>query len=129
MERDERWREFAFGAWEGLTWEEIARRWPDVSQHGDTAAKLYAPPDGETFERVCERVANALRSLRESSHERVLVVTHAGPLHAMLHTLFGDRAEMQELLGLRFSPASITRIEIAADGSQVVSLNEVGHLD
>lgn len=128
--RDPRWREFAFGEWEGLTWEQICERWPHLAQHGATAAKLYTPDGGESFDAVEVRVSQSLRELRESGYEHVLVVTHAGPLHAMLHAFFGDReAEMAEVFGVRFSPASVTRVAWEEDGSaQLLSLNEVAHL-
>lgn len=129
VQADERWREFAFGQWEGLTWEEIAARWPVVDEHGHTAAERYTPPGGETFDTVCVRVAAALDELRATGASCILVVTHAGPLHAMLHTLFGDRqAEMQEVLGVRFSPASITRVALGDDAPEILALNEVSHL-
>jgi broad specificity phosphatase PhoE len=128
--RDERWREFDFGEWEGLTWEEIVERFPEMLEHGTTAAKRYAPPGGETFEAVCGRVGRALEELRATPYGNVLVVTHAGPLHAMLHTLFGDRgAQMQEVLGVRFSPASVTRITIDDGRPELIALNDVAHLD
>lgn len=126
--QDPRWREFAFGEWEGLTWEEIVARRPEYAAHASTAAKRYAPPGGETFETVCARVADALADLRAGSEGRVLVVTHAGPLHAMLHTLFGDReAEFQEALGVRFTPASITRVSFASGEAELVQLNDAAH--
>jgi broad specificity phosphatase PhoE len=130
VERDRRWREFAFGEWEGLTWDEIAERWPDVAEHGSTAAKLYTPPGGESFEAVRARVSEAIQRLRTGGYQSVLVVTHAGPLHAMLHTFFGDRqAEMAETLAVRFWPASVTRIDVDDEGrADLLTLNEVAHL-
>ena len=129
MRRDARWREFAFGEWEGLTWDQIVARFPEAADRHWSTAKTYAPPGGETFEAVQARVAEALAELRESGHSNVLIVTHAGPLHAMLHTLFGDReAEMAEVLAVRFSPASVTRIALDEDGAELLSLNDVAHL-
>jgi broad specificity phosphatase PhoE len=129
IETDVRWREFAFGQWEGLTWEEISARWPQMAQRGHTSAKRYEPPEGETFEAVCSRVAAALNDVRSAQIERVLIVTHAGPLHAMLHTVFGDRlAGMEEAVGLRFSPAGITRLRLEQDAAEIVALNDVAHL-
>ena len=126
---DPRWREFAFGEWEGLTWEEIAQRWPEIAEQAATAAKAYAPPGGETFDAVRERVGSALDELRASNHLHALIVTHAGPLHAMLHHLFSDReSEMPELLGIRFTPASITRIAIEDGEPVLLGLNDVTHL-
>ena len=124
MQRDARWREFAFGQWEGLTWDEIAERWPHAREHGATAAKRYTPEGGESFEVVCARVANAIADLQTSGFERILVVTHAGTLHAMLHTLFGEReAEMQEVFGVRFSPGSVTRVRLDVGRAELLSLN------
>lgn len=128
MERDPRWREFAFGEWEGLTWDEILQRHPDLAESASTSVKRYIAPRGESFEDVLLRVESALAEVRASGHANVLIVTHAGPLHAMLHTFFGHReAEMQEVLGVRFSPASITRIEIADGEASLLALNDVAH--
>jgi broad specificity phosphatase PhoE len=126
--RDARWREFAFGEWEGLTWEQIVRRWPNAAERGRTAATLYAPPGGETFDQVLARVEQALSELRAGSYKNVLVVTHAGPLHAMLHAFFGS-PESNPMLAVRLSPASVTRIAIEDGKAQLLALNEVAHLD
>ena len=126
---DRRWREFAFGEWEGLTWEEIAQRWPEIAEQAVTAAKAYAPPGGETFDEVRARVGNALDELCASKYLHVLIVTHAGPLHAMMHHLFSDReSEMQEMLAIRFTPASITSIAIEDGEPELLGLNDVAHL-
>lgn len=130
VQRDPRWREFAFGEWEGLTWDEICARWPHLAQHGAAAAKLYTPVGGESFDAVRERVAQALGDLRSRGCANALIVTHAGPLHAMLHTFFGEReAEMAEALAVRFSPASVTRVAVDEAGTaELLSLNDVAHL-
>lgn len=126
VERDERWREFAFGQWEGLTWDEIVERWPYLAERSGTAARLYAPQGGETFEALCERVHRAIGDLRSGGYGNVLVVTHAGPLHAMLHAFFGEReGEMQEALSVRFSPGSITRVRLEKGRAELLALNEV----
>ena len=126
IQLDTRWREFAFGQWEGLTWEQIVERWPEAQ---GVTAHSYAPPGGETFAAVRERVGAAIDELVAGGYDHVLVATHAGPLHAMLHYIFSEeQAELHELLGVRFTPASITRIAIDRDGAELVSLNDVSHL-
>lgn len=129
VERDPRWREFAFGEWEGLTWEQIAERFPEAAQRHWSSAKEYAPRGGETFASVQARVAQAIGELSRSGFSNVLVVTHAGPLHAMLHTFFGNReAEMQEALAVRFSPASVTRVALHEGRAELTALNQIAHL-
>jgi ribonuclease H / adenosylcobalamin/alpha-ribazole phosphatase len=127
---DARWREFDFGAWEGLTWDEIAERWPESAVDTPYSAASYHPQGGESFDDVCARVADALNDLRAGQHHNVLVVTHAGPLHAMLRVLFsGENKEGQEMSGVRFLPASITRVRFIDGRAELVSLNEARHLD
>lgn len=126
---DPRWREFHFGDWEGLTWDDIVRRWPDAAGKAATSARDYAPPGGETFEEVRTRVGVAIDELRDTGVQNALIVTHAGPLHAMLHHVFsGSQADAHDLLGVRFTPASITRVRIDAEGPELVVLNDVAHL-
>lgn len=130
VQRDARLREFDFGAWEGLTWAEIVARWPEFADQGGTVAKSYTPEGGETFAAVCARVAAFLADVRATSFERVLVVTHAGVLHAVLDVLgaaIDDRAG--DHLALAFSQASITTIAMEGEQARLITLNDVSHLN
>lgn len=118
MELDPRWREFDFGDWEGLTWEQILKTAPELSGLPGIAVDRYAPPHGETYERVRERVASALGALEERDGH-VLIVTHAGPLHAALDVLVGDGA-----MDTRLAPAGITRLQRAAGGWRLLALGQ-----
>jgi broad specificity phosphatase PhoE len=70
-------RERHFGTWEGLTDKEILARFP--------AAKSGSWGDGETKEEMRERVLAGLRRIAaEHPGGRVLVVTHGGPVRALL---------------------------------------------
>jgi broad specificity phosphatase PhoE len=123
LERDPRWREMQFGAWEGLTWKEIVARNPELAERPANAPRFYTPQGGESFEAVGERVADAVASLAERASEgsRILVVTHAGPLHALLRVLLGESEAAA--LGVRFVPASVTRFALSPAGARIVDLN------
>ncbi|HEY8314607.1 MAG TPA: histidine phosphatase family protein [Candidatus Baltobacteraceae bacterium] len=125
VERDSRWREFAFGTWEGLKWGQIVERYPNLARESGMKPAYYTPDGGESFDEVCSRVGAALASLREGARARVLVATHAGALHAALRALFGPGADA---LGVRLFPAGITRVTLDADRATLVTLNETGHL-
>jgi broad specificity phosphatase PhoE len=71
-------RERHFGTWEGLTDEEIHARF------NPTAETSWG--DGESREEMAERVLGALDRIAETHPGgRVLVVSHGGPLRAVLH--------------------------------------------
>jgi broad specificity phosphatase PhoE len=126
---DPRIREFDFGEWEGLTWQQIVERWPEFREQGATAAKLYQPEGGETFDAVCVRVESFLNDLRRTSYENVLVVTHAGVLHAVLDVL-GEAIQDRpgDGLSVSFSQASVTRITMVGEQVRLITLNDVSHL-
>lgn len=120
---DPRLREFDFGEWEGLTWDEIVATRPHLREHALTAASLYAPDGGETFAMVCERLRPFFDDLRSAPVSHAAVVMHAGPLHAALSVL-GLSAE-----GQRFAPASLTRITMEDGRPRLMSLSDVRHLN
>jgi broad specificity phosphatase PhoE len=120
---DARWREMRFGVWEGLTWTEIVERDPQLATRSATAPKFYTPQGGESFEECCARVAAALADIRANARDgaRVLVATHAGPLHALLHVALGESEAAA--LRVRFSPASITRLLFDGAEARLGELN------
>ena len=129
---DGRLREFDFGEWEGLTWDEIARRHPELGNDA-TAARSYAPPGGETFDAVRARVRafladilNAADGADANASRHAVVVTHAGVLHAILAEL-NLTAPAQS--AARFSPAGITRIVIDDTGSAaLLTFDDLSHV-
>lgn len=77
-------RELDFGAWEGMTSDEIEERFPgDLGrwrEHGERPERR----GGETADEVRERViAAAHRIVAAHPGEQVLVIAHGGPLRAL----------------------------------------------
>lgn len=120
LAEDSRLREFDFGRWEGLTWDEIVAHEPELARRPRSAARYYRPPGGESFEQVRRRVRAFLDDLIAKGESPVAVVTHAGALHAFCAEL--------ELETTRFTPGGITRVAIGDDRARLLSLNDVGHL-
>lgn len=122
---DARLREFAFGQWEGLTWEQIVERFPQTTGTDLLAVRDYRPPGGETLEDVRARVGSFLDGIPEPDGD-IVVVSHAGALHAALAHLFGD-----PYFGwnIRLLPASRTRIRRTAHAAPgAIVVNDVAHL-
>jgi broad specificity phosphatase PhoE len=108
---DRRLREFDFGRWEGLTWEQIVAIDPRLRGQPPTGAKLYDPDGGESFAQVCARVRSFFDDLAQQPFDSVAIVTHAGPLHAALRVLdvAADRKGGHRF-SAGFAPGSITRV-------------------
>lgn len=127
LDVDPEWIEVGFGDWEGLTYGEIVRRYPDQVRawQGSTT---YAPPGGESLDSLVERVAAARRRLlREYTGQTVVVVTHASPVRAVLQDAL--TAGPAALWRLRISPAALSVVRYwDDDNAEVGTVNSIAHL-
>jgi len=71
---DERLCEIAFGDWQGLTFDEISERWPELTKYADQDmfSWQFSAPGGESFEALCDRALDFLEGLSAPS----VIVTH-----------------------------------------------------
>jgi broad specificity phosphatase PhoE len=126
---DARLREFRFGDWEGLTWAEITARNPELLEATDIIA-AYKPPGGETIADVIDRWSSFQADLARENYERVLVVTHAGMLHAAMRATRPRGAEEVLAGRFRFLPASLTRLNVGANEETLaLALSDAQHLE
>jgi alpha-ribazole phosphatase len=76
---DGRLREIDFGAFEGLTYGEIATRYPQKYDQWMTRPTDVVFPDGESFATMSARVCKALAQIRQKhSGETIVTVSHGG---------------------------------------------------
>ena len=120
-------RETDFGDWEGYTFTEIQRRWPDelAAWLADPSA---APPGGESFGVVAQRV-EATRDLLLERYEgkTVLVVSHVTPIKMLLRLAL--LAPLAALYRMHLDLAALSLVEYYADGPAVVkAFNDTSHL-
>ena len=116
-----------FGDWEGLTFAEVREGWPD-----ELAAWLdstsVAPPGGESFEAVAERVRAAVTTAVESyAGEVVVVVSHVSPIKLILRDALAASDDFLHRLFL--DAAGVSTMDVWSDGNVAVrSVNETAHL-
>ena len=122
-------REMQFGAWEGLTWEQIVLRWPELEVAYEKSPRHYTPEGGESWAALCARVAEVLRSVtaRMQPDDRALIVSHAGVMHAIVQcvTRPARPADDRDAIGIRFVPCGILRVSGSFQtGWKLTAINE-----
>jgi alpha-ribazole phosphatase len=80
---DARWRELDMGEFTGRTWADIHAAQPDALARWGENFLHEGPPGGESYFALQQRVNAALKAL-PSTFQRVLIVTHAGPIRVLV---------------------------------------------
>lgn len=128
MRPEPRLRELHFGAWEGLTYEEVRKGHPHALAAWEADALLTAPPGGETLAELAGRVGAFLADLTAAarSERPVLVVAHRGSLRVLLCLALGlsPNAWWQ----FRLEPASVSELDFFSKGAVLNFLNDTHHL-
>jgi alpha-ribazole phosphatase len=78
-------KEIDFGQLEGRSYEEIARRYPELYRHWMEHPTLVHFPGGESYEDLRRRVLAASQRIRTRHPGRsIAIVTHAGVIRALI---------------------------------------------
>ncbi|MGI6168619.1 MAG: histidine phosphatase family protein [Christensenellales bacterium] len=92
-------REYYFGCWEGISYESIVQKYPELWQSYLDGNREFSAPGGETIEGFTRRVCRGVDTILEKHSEgKILVVTHYGCISTIIPYLL----ELENCLGWRF---------------------------
>ena len=105
-------RECDFGTWEGLSRAEVLERSPEDSQRLREWEQntSVAPPDGESFEALQQRVIAAIERLAHAHPDQAIaLVSHVGPIKVLLSAALG--APLSSAFRIFLDPATISVVD------------------
>lgn len=107
-------REFHFGEWDGMEWDAVSARHPDLSrayweEPGDVVA-----PGGESWNMAASRVSRAVAGLMAAPRPDLIVVAHFGVILSQLAPALGQTPA--EVLAQKIDNLSVTCLHW--DGAQ-----------
>lgn len=88
-EPDPRFDEIGYGHWDGLPWDEIARRWPDLSARKIEDWWGVTPPGGEPADEFFARLRSGWNDLT-ARPEKTLLAAHLGVNGVLSAWVMGD---------------------------------------
>jgi alpha-ribazole phosphatase len=99
-----------FGAWQGLSYEELRQSREGAFHRFWHGPAHEAPPGGESFVALIARAARAIESLAEAHRGRdIIAVAHGGTIRAALSLALG--LEPEAALAFAIENCSLTRID------------------
>ncbi|CAB4911249.1 MAG: bifunctional RNase H/acid phosphatase [Actinobacteria bacterium] len=123
----EEFAECSFGDWDGYTFSEVQAQWPDEMQRWLESVEV-APPGGESFADVRDRVNRGRLELLKKYHgKRIVIVSHVTPIKLMAGIAVD--APLESVYRMELRPGSISSMMWFADGNNsLMSFSEASHL-
>ncbi len=104
-----------FGAWQGRTLAEIESAGEEARHRFWLTPAAHAPPGGESFAAVVERVSGVVERLtRVHAGRDIVAVAHGGSIRAALAMALG--LDPAAVLAFQIETLSLTRIDYVPDG-------------
>lgn len=122
-------RELNFGAWEGLTRNEIKNSYDKELSQWWTSPLTARIPLGETLSEVVERTTGAIKRIVESHQGgKVLVVSHGGAIRSIIASVLG--IDLNQYWRLRLDNACLNIIDFPEWEKGILMLfNDCSHLN
>ncbi|WP_129629316.1 histidine phosphatase family protein [Candidatus Oscillochloris fontis] len=122
-------REIDVGKWEGLTPEELYRRYPDHMAEYQRDPARTVRLGGESYAQLQVRALVALEKIAAAHRpgETIIAVSHGGTIRALLcHIIDLDLGNFGKMW---LDNGSLTEIRYGSHGWRLVRLNDAAHLE
>ena len=121
-------RERCFGVFQGLTFDEVAARWPDDARRWRQREPDFAPEGAESLTAFAERCVSAVARIAAAhAGQSIAVVAHGGVLDSLYRA--AARAPLQPARSWALGNASINRLLYTPQGFALVGWNDTAHLE
>jgi probable phosphoglycerate mutase len=115
---DPRLREMSFGRWEGRTFSEIYRDYPEQFEEWFRHTSDYTVPGGESVNLLLERFRALMEDISRKHAGTVLLVTHGGVMRSFLYSILGQ--DPRELWENALEPGTLVKLMINGDDIQIL---------
>jgi len=121
-------RERGFGVFEGLTFAEIARRWPEQSERWRRRDPDFGAEGGEVLRDFYSRsVATATRLAGAHPGQTIALVAHGGVMDCLYRA--ASRVALDAPRSWELVNASINRLLYTPEGFTLIGWNDTYHLE
>jgi broad specificity phosphatase PhoE len=121
--------EIHMGEWEGMTTEEISKRWAvDMEKIYRDGVDLPRGTTGETWAQLTQRFSAALAAIEHAADGVTLAVAHGGAIRSYISSLTKTNDTYSESL---FTPAntSLTHVAITDGGPEILDYSVCAHTE
>ncbi len=108
---DDELAEISCGIWEGLTFEEIKKRYPSEFEERGRDLATYIIPGGENFVQAGERLATAIRRHLNEQSGDLIMTAHAGVIRGLMYNIGEYEASFVNMIQQPYAGMTILSID------------------
>ena len=120
-------KEFCFGAFEGLTYQELMGKYPHIYSRWLENPQETRIPEGDDLTDFAKKVKSIIETIvSENPDSTIAIVTHGGTLRVVAADVLG--LELKEIQQIKISSASISIVEYEAGRINSHFFNDTSYL-
>lgn len=112
-------QEIDFGSWEGKSFTELEQTHPEELLRWAAAPSSFSFPSGESFKAFVDRIDFIASFLKESSAQKIVLVTHGGVISTLICLLL--KIDSPSYVHFQVKSSSVSSVEIFSNGSALLS--------
>ncbi|MDD5697957.1 MAG: histidine phosphatase family protein [Victivallaceae bacterium] len=119
VEYREELREINFGDWEGRTFPEIVRHYPEEANAWAEGADGFSFPNGGNLKEFYDRISAFKQNLLAVPGSTFMIFTHGGVILTLICSVLGLRRE--KMLGFKVERGSVSSVELFENGFGILT--------
>jgi len=122
-------KEINGGLWEGMTWSELAHKYPDEYDIWENKPHLLQMPEGESMKSFQQRVVTAvMRILEREAGKNILIVTHGTVIRVLLCRL--KELPLEDMVKIPWCDnTAVTTVTLENKKFHIEAEGDCSHLD
>ncbi len=109
--KDRRINEIDFGIFEGKTYEELCKLYPEKVKLWQDNWEEFCPDGGESYRIFYKRVKEFMEDIKELEEENILIVTHGGVIRAVYSYVLDENLSFYWKFSSRNGDISLIKYE------------------
>lgn len=126
--RYDRLKEFCFGEWEGMTYDDIKTKYPVQWECWTNKSFEFSIPNGETLIEGMDRIVKVINEIIQKNSSNIAIVTHGTLIELYMHYLKNTNINNITMEKKISKNGSISKIEVKGQSKRIIYLDDYKHL-
>ena len=126
--RYDKLKEFSFGEWEGMTYDDIKAKYPIQWKNWTNKSFKFNIPNGECLIEGMNRIVQSINEIIQDNSSNIAIITHGTVIELYIHYLMNTDINKITMEKKVSKNGSISKIEVEGQNKKIIYLDDDKHL-